>query len=80
MIGQQVSAGLTSAQLQDYINQLQSRYGYMVGNTDLTDISVREENNSLILNINNREFVLDQSSQESLYAQIMNALRQLGIK
>ena len=72
--------GLTMTGLQSYVKDIQSIYSPLLGNDVLSQISVREEGNSLILNVNGEEINLSNSDQQSIYEAIMLALKQVGLK
>ena len=72
--------GLTMTGLQSYVKDIQSIYSPLLGNDVLSKISVREEGNSLILNVNGEEINLSNSDQQSIYEAIMLALKQVGLK
>ena len=72
--------GLTMTGLQSYVKDIQSIYSPLLGNDVLSKISVREEGNSLILNVNGKEINLSNSDQQSIYEAIMLALKQVGLK
>ena len=72
--------GLTATGLLSYIKDIQSIYSPLIGNDVLRNISVREEGNSLILNVNGEEINLSNTDQQSIYEAIMAALKQVGLK
>lgn len=72
--------GLTATGLLSYIKDIQSIYSPLIGNDVLSNISVREEGNSLILNVNGEEINLSNTDQQSIYEAIMAALKQVGLK
>ena len=72
--------GLTATGLLSYIKDIQSIYSPLIGNDVLKNISVREEGNSLILNVNGEEINLSNTDQQSIYEAIMAALKQVGLK
>ncbi len=72
--------GLTATGLLSYIKDIQSIYSPLIGNDVLGNISVREEGNSLILNVNGEEINLSNTDQQSIYEAIMAALKQVGLK
>ena len=80
LISNQVSNGATANELQQYLGTLQGVYGSGFKSGDLEDISVREENNQLILNVNGQEVVLDTQNEQNLYAAIMKALTEIGLR
>ena len=49
-------------------------------NVDWDAIKVREENNQLFLNVNGQEIALDRGNEQNLYAAIMKALREVGVR
>lgn len=72
--------GLTATGLLSYIKDIQSIYSPLIGNDVLGNVSVREEGNSLILNVNGEEINLSNTDQQSIYEAIMAALKQVGLK
>lgn len=80
LISTQVGGGATATQLEDYIGSLQSTYGNILGGADLEDIKVREENNQLFLTVNGKEVALDTTNEQNLFAAIMKALREVGVR
>ena len=72
--------GLTALGLQNYIQDLQTTYGSIVGNEVFKDITVREIGNQVILNIAGKEINLSESDQQSVYDAIMTALQQVGYR
>lgn len=80
MIVKQIESGQTANSLSNYVQDLQSTYGYMLPNVDLSKISFKEDNNhNLILNVNGQEVALNTADNQNLYATIVTALRQLGL-
>ena len=79
MISKQAVNGATGLELTDYIQDLQSTYGYALGSADLSGIEVSQSGNSLYLNVNGQTYELNTSDQQSLYNTIMTALQQLGL-
>ena len=80
LIGNKALNGATANELQSYIGTLQSTYGSGFKSGDLDDITVREENNQLILNVNGQEIRLDAQNEENLYDAIMRALTEIGLR
>ena len=80
LIANKVSDGASGLQLEEYLQTLQTTYGSHFENGDLTDIGVRQENNQLILNVNGQEVVLDTGNEQNLYAAIMKALTEIGVR
>lgn len=74
----EISTGATANELQSWIGNLSSVYGGKLGDINLADMKIREENNNLYLTVNGREVQLDTSSQQSVYDAIMKALTQVG--
>ena len=72
--------GLTALGLENYIKDLQTTYGSIVGNEVFKDITVREIGNQLILNVAGKEINLSESDQQSVYEAIMTALQQIGYR
>jgi chromosome segregation ATPase len=80
MITSKVQEGATANQLEQFLGTLQANYGSKLGGADLQDIQVEERNNQLFLNVNGQEILLDSSSETNLYAAIMKALREIGLR
>lgn len=80
LIANKVSDGASGLQLEEYLQTLQTTYGSHFENGDLTDIGVRQENNQLILNVNGQEVILDTGNEQNLYAAIMKALTEIGVR
>ena len=78
MLANRISQGDTALDINDYIQTLGSTFGGKLGDIDLNDISVREENNNLYLTVNGKDVLLDTSSQQSVYDAIYKALREVG--
>lgn len=74
----EISTGATANELQSWIGNLSSIYGGKLGDINLADMKIREENNNLYLTVNGRDIQLDTSSQQSVYEAIMKALTQVG--
>ena len=74
----EISTGATANELQSWLGNLSSVYGGKLGDINLADMKIREENNNLYLTVNGREVQLDTSSQQSVYDAIMKALTQVG--
>lgn len=72
--------GLTALGLQNYIQDLQTTYGSIVGNEVFKDITVREIGNQLILNVAGKEINLSENDQQSIYDAIITALQQVGLR
>ena len=81
LIGNKIKSGATALEVQDYIGNLQSTYGSVLGNNVEWDaIQVREENNQLFLNVNGHDIPLDTNNEQTLYQAIMKALREVGLR
>ena len=74
----EISTGATANELQSWLGNLSSVYGGKLGDINLADMKIREENNNLYLTVNGREVQLDTSSQQSVYDAIIKALTQVG--
>ena len=72
--------GLTQLGLQDYIQDLQTTYGSVLGNDIFNNMSVEKQGEQLILNIAGTEVILSNNDQQSIYEAIMNALKQVGLR
>ena len=72
--------GLTALGLENYIKDLQTTYGSIVGNEVFKDITVREIGNQLILNVAGKEINLSENDQQSIYDAIITALQQVGLR
>lgn len=71
---------LTQLGWQDFIQDLQSIYGSLIGNQIFEDMSVEQQGNQLVLNIAGTEVVLSSQDQQSVYDAIMTALKQVGLR
>ena len=81
MIANQVEGGATALGLQDFIGNLDTTFGRFLGEgADLDSIKVSEENNQLVLNVNGQTYALDPNNEQSLYAAIMKALNEVGVR
>lgn len=81
LISNKIESGATALEVQDYIGNLQSTYGSVLGNNVEWDaIQVREENNQLFLNVNGNDIPLDTNNEQTLYQAIMKALREVGLR
>lgn len=81
MITSQVEGGATALQLQDYLSTLESQFGSLLPNVDWNNIKFGEDsNNNLVLNVNGQEINLGSSDQQTIYAAIMRALTEVGLK
>ena len=81
LISNKIESGATALEVQDYIGNLQSTYGSVLGNNVEWDaIQVREENNQLFLNVNGHDVSLDTNNEQNLYQAIMKALREVGLR
>ena len=72
--------GLTALEMQDYLQDLQSTYGSVLGSDVFENMTVREEGDHLVLNISGQEVILGSNDQQSIYMAIMEALRAVGLK
>lgn len=72
--------GLTALGLEDYIGDLQTTYGSLLGTEVFKDMTVREVGNQLILNIAGKEINLTDNEQQSVYEAIITALKQVGLR
>ena len=72
--------GLTELGLENYIRDLQSTYGSVIGNDVFDNMSVEKQGDQLILNIAGTEVVLSDGDQQSVYTAIMAALQQVGLR
>lgn len=81
MITSQVGGGATALQLQDYLSTLENQFGSLLPNVDWSNIKFGEDsNNNLVLNVNGQEINLGSSDQQTIYAAIMRALTEVGLK
>ena len=81
LISNKIESGATALEIEDYIGNLQSTYGSVLGNNVEWDaIQVREENNQLFLNVNGHDVPLDTNNEQNLYQAIMKALREVGLR
>lgn len=80
MIVSQAGKGTTALELEQYLQDLQGTYGNIIGNDVFENMSVREENGQLILNIRGEEITLTQGDEQSIFTAVMDALRAVGLK
>lgn len=79
MISTKAMNGMTATELSDYVQSMNSTYGYALGGVDLSQLEFTHSGNSLYLNVNGKTYELNTSDQQSLYDTIMAALQQLGL-
>lgn len=79
MISTKAINGMTATELSDYVQTMNSTYGYALGGVDLSKLEFTSSGNSLYLNVNGKTYELNTSDQQSLYNTIMAALQQLGL-
>ena len=80
MLSTKAMNGMTATELSDYVQAMNSIYGYTLGGIDLSKLEFTHSGNSLYLNVNGKTYELNTSDQQSLYNTIMAALQQLGLK
>ena len=81
LIANKVESGATSLEVESYIKSLEGTFGSVLGDKiDWDNISVREENNQMILNVNGQEIKLDAANEQNLYQIIMQALTEIGAR
>lgn len=80
MIVSQAGQGATALELEQYLQDLQGTYGNIIGNDVFENMSVREENGQLILNVHGQEITLNQGDEQSIFTAVMDALRAVGLK
>lgn len=78
LLSNKLDSGMTTLEIQDYINELKGIYGGVLGNEVFDNINVEQNNGQTILNINNEEILLSEGEQQSIYAAIVAALQQIG--
>lgn len=79
MLQSKINEGATAMEIADYLNTLQSTYGYGLDSINWDSISAGSDNNTTVLNIGGEEITLTSDQQQDLYSVIKNALRQIGI-
>lgn len=79
MLQSKINEGATAMEVADYLNTLQSTYGYGLDSINWDSISAGSNNNTTVLNIGGEEITLTSDQQQDLYSVIKNALRQIGI-
>ena len=81
LIANKVESGASSLEIESYIKSLEGTFGSVLGDQiDWDNISVREENNQMILNVNGQEIKLDAANEQNLYQIIMQALTEIGAR
>lgn len=80
LIGNKITSGATELELEQYLQDLEGIYGSLIGSDAFDQIDVREENGALILNVNGQDVVINESDQQTVYAAVMKALQQIGIR
>ena len=80
LISNKVESGTTAFELEEYLGNLQSTYGSGFKDGDLNDIKIREENNQMFLTVNGKDIMLDTQNEQNLYAAIIKALREIGLR
>ena len=81
LLSNKIESGATALEVEDYIGSIQSTYGNVLGkDVDWEAIQVREENNQLFLTVNGQEIALDTNNEANLYAAIMKALQEVGVR
>lgn len=78
LLSNKLDSGMTTLEIQDYINELKGIYGSVLGNEVFDNITVEQNNGQTILNINKEEILLSEGEQQSIYAAILEALKQIG--
>lgn len=78
MSARYISGDNTGLGMQSYLKEMEATFGTIMPNIDWSDVSVRQEGNTVILNIEGKEIVLTEGEQQSVYDAIDNALRQIG--
>ena len=66
--------------MEQFLQELEGTYGNVIGDDVFENMSVREENGTLILNVNGQEITLNQGDEQSVYAAVMAALKAIGLK
>lgn len=79
MLQSKINEGATAMEIADYLNTLQSTYGYGLDSINWDSISAGSDNNTTVLNIGGEEITLTSDQQQDLYSVIKNALRQIGV-
>lgn len=72
--------GGTALEMEQFLEELQGTYSSAIGDDVFENMSVREENGTLILNVNGQEITLNQGDEQSVYAAVMAALKAIGLK
>lgn len=81
LISNKIEQGATALEVEDFISSLQTTYDSVLDdNVNWDAISVREENNQLFLTVNGTDIKLDTSNEQNLYAAIMRALTEVGLR
>jgi len=74
------TSGLTTTGFEDFLANLQTRYGNILSGIDWDAIQPArvDNNNNLVLNVNGQEIILGQGDQQLVMEAVANALRQIG--
>lgn len=78
LLSNKLDGGATTLEMQSYLEDLKAIYGSTLGTDVFDNIKVTENNGQTVLNINNQEILLSEGEQQSVYAAIIAALRQIG--
>lgn len=78
LLSNKLGSGATTLEMQSYLEDLKAIYGSTLGTDVFDNIKVTENNGQTVLNINNQEVLLSEGEQQSVYAAIIAALRQIG--
>ena len=78
LLSNKLDSGATTLEMQSYLEELKAIYGSTLGTDVFDNIKVTENNGQTVLNINNQEILLSEGEQQSVYAAIIAALRQIG--
>ena len=77
MISKEIGNGQTDLGMEQYIENLKTTYGSVLG--DKVDWEVlKEEIHQLFMNVNGQEITLNQEEQQTIYSAVMAAMTQVG--
>ena len=78
LLTNRIMEGATGNEAQQYVRDLDSTFGSSLGNVDLDNIRIKQENNNLYLTVNGQNILLDTANETNLYNAIMKALTEIG--
>jgi hypothetical protein len=79
MVSKEISDGKTPLEMEQYINELQTTFGSVLGDTIDWEV-LKEEIHQLFLNVNGQTINLTSEEQQNIYEAVEKALTQIGAK